>query len=828
MIDEIMLARVQLVRLPIQYGLSLLMAVLGILPIRSYSATIQWTNSAGGFWGISNNWSPNVVPSSADTAVITNDGNYAVTLNINPTISALTLGGQSGTQTLRSIAAVLTVSSNATVGTAGRLTLEMSGAALQLNGGMTVHGSMVWSNGILGGTSVLTIASNGTLKISGSGSKQLFGNIQNHGQILVDGTGTISALGSLHNLAAGLLEVQSQAGFSGSSGSRLVNDGILRKSVDTGIPSIFSAPQFTNNGVIEAQSGGITLRTVTLGQNSSYLGSGIIRVESGTMNGAFTTENLVLAGNVTGTGVLHGTLTWSNGLLGALTITPPAILTLSSSTSRTLGGSLTNNGTIVWAGGGMNVNAGVTLHNKATGFVEVEHSGNASLGGLGTPTKFIVNEGTIRKSIGTGTSTIGIAIHKGIMDAQTGAISIGSSSPGSSAVVIGAGSSFTGAGTNHISGAIQLEGPFIASNLVGGNVQLQGAGTLQGTAVFREHLNLMAGAALTVSPGSSLAFRELSGAILANFGFLTNAGTISLDGSAIMAGNSVLHNLSSGVIDLKRNGSLGGSGTPALINEGTIQKSAGTGTNTLLAGLNFLNRGTVRAQIGTLLFNTTLQNPGGTLALAGGNIQCATPLTLPAGRITGSGTLQAPSITSAGTVDPGTTNSTLVLSGSYTQLLAGSIYFDLGGLLPGVNHSQVLITSNAHLRGLIGLRFSAAYSPEAGTSHSVLGATSLTGNFQFLDGLLLLGQGKRIFPTYSPTNLTLTTIAAADPAGPNLSLAADTENAIVFWPAEFPSYTLHTLTNLNSVSWTAIPGTTNRHFVPLTDPQRLFKLVQNL
>ena len=36
--------------------------------------TLVWTNTAGGNWSQASNWSPNVVPSIADTAEITTEG----------------------------------------------------------------------------------------------------------------------------------------------------------------------------------------------------------------------------------------------------------------------------------------------------------------------------------------------------------------------------------------------------------------------------------------------------------------------------------------------------------------------------------------------------------------------------------------------------------------------------------------------------------------------------------------------------------------------------------------------------------------------------------
>src|SRR4051794_9746716 len=65
-----------------------------------HAADIVWTNTLGGTWGTAVNWSPNQVPTSADTAWITNNGTYTVTQNVAAAAAAnLVLGGTSGTQT---------------------------------------------------------------------------------------------------------------------------------------------------------------------------------------------------------------------------------------------------------------------------------------------------------------------------------------------------------------------------------------------------------------------------------------------------------------------------------------------------------------------------------------------------------------------------------------------------------------------------------------------------------------------------------------------------------------------------------------------------------
>ncbi|MGD0253642.1 MAG: hypothetical protein ABSC01_13210, partial [Verrucomicrobiota bacterium] len=72
-------------------GLAVLLASL-LLGGAGQAAQIVWTNTSGGNWNNTNNWSPNQVPSTNDTAVITVAGTYSVTLNVSPTVAGLDLG----------------------------------------------------------------------------------------------------------------------------------------------------------------------------------------------------------------------------------------------------------------------------------------------------------------------------------------------------------------------------------------------------------------------------------------------------------------------------------------------------------------------------------------------------------------------------------------------------------------------------------------------------------------------------------------------------------------------------------------------------------------
>ena len=75
---------------------------------RTEAATITWTNTSGGIWSATNNWSPHQLPTNNDSVFITSPGTYNVVvdssgINVYVTITNLTLGaggGASGVQTL--------------------------------------------------------------------------------------------------------------------------------------------------------------------------------------------------------------------------------------------------------------------------------------------------------------------------------------------------------------------------------------------------------------------------------------------------------------------------------------------------------------------------------------------------------------------------------------------------------------------------------------------------------------------------------------------------------------------------------------------------------
>lgn len=124
----------------------------GLVPMGvARAATITWTNTAGGNWSAANNWNPNQVPGSNDTASVTVAGIYAITLDANASLGNLALGGAvSGVQTLQASGFTL-AASNALVSSNGILSLTNSTLAgeILVNQG-TIH--------VSGGSNFINVA----------------------------------------------------------------------------------------------------------------------------------------------------------------------------------------------------------------------------------------------------------------------------------------------------------------------------------------------------------------------------------------------------------------------------------------------------------------------------------------------------------------------------------------------------------------------------------------------------------------------------------------------------------------------------------------------
>ena len=124
------------------------------------------------------------------------------------------------------------------------------------------------------------------------------------------------------------------------------------------------------------------------------------------------------------------------------------------------GAGFTNGGTVTWqsSGGVGFISSTVTNQNLWN------MQSDADLSYAGGNASSFVNDGSFRKSAGSGTTAVGTGVNftnNGVLDAQTGTIDFAGGS-----TTFNAGTQFTGAGVNRVSGNASFVGAFSSANLV--------------------------------------------------------------------------------------------------------------------------------------------------------------------------------------------------------------------------------------------------------------------------------------------------------------------------------------------------------------------------
>jgi hypothetical protein len=402
---------------------------LALLALNSvaHATTIIWTNTAGGDWSVAANWSPNQVPGSSDSALITNNGTYTLTME-NLTVGNVTLGGGSGQQILD------------------------------------------WNSGSLAAGSVLTVASSATLSLEGS--SYLDGVVTNAGTVIWPSDAYYLFLGApFYNLAGALFNGQNGDYGIENDGSGVFNNaGIFEQSVTSGTCPI-NVP-FTNTGTLEVQSGTVSLNVAgssggsftvaggaTLVFNSGYTltgggqvtGSGSVQINgnfllNGAINagslslqygmftnngtlGALSISNLVvndetLAG--TTAWVVTGTWSWNSGSLAAGSVlTVPASETLSLGGASYLDGVVTNAGTVIWPSDAYYLFLGAPFYNLAGALFNGQ---NGDYGIENDGSGVFNNAGIFEQSVTSGTCPINVPFtNTGTLEVQSGTVSLNSS-----------------------------------------------------------------------------------------------------------------------------------------------------------------------------------------------------------------------------------------------------------------------------------------------------------------------------------------------------------------------------------------------------------------
>ncbi len=573
----------------------------------------------------------------------------------------------------------------------------------------------------------------------------------------VNGTATLSAGSS----------ITGAGNFTVTAGS-LTNYGALNISGTNTFSAgtaVFAGDTLVNNALV-VNGGSVMLN------GSGTVAPVILSVSDGTLQGSQAVT-------------VSGPFTWSGGTLGsassATVIKANGGLTMNG-VAKSLYATLINNSTAVWSAGQIGCWGAALFSNTPAATLDFTGDGNAIYSG-GSAYGLLVNAGLLRKTAGTGTTTLSLpCANTASMQANNGTLALtltngtGSFSVANGATLsvngtatLSAGSSITGAGnftvaggaiTNH--GTLNVSGTntfsagtalftgacTITNSLVvnGGTVMLNGSGAVAPAFLTVSGGTLLGSQAVTVSgpfvwSGGTLGSAGFATVVTANGG-LTMNGTLKILSAALVNngagvwsvgqincyGSALFSNTPAANLDLAADGtvmSLTG-GNALLANAGTLRKSAGAGTTIL--SLPCANASTVQINSGALLFNDSFVQTGGQTLLNGGNLTFQTTAQLRGGSLSGSGTITG-SVSNNAAIGTGPSPGLLTISGNYSEGPNAHLAVKLGGTLAGTNYDQLSISGSAALAGTLDVSYWNGFTPAAGSFYTVLACNARTGFF---------------------------------------------------------------------------------------------------
>ncbi|MBV9825088.1 MAG: hypothetical protein JO001_05380, partial [Alphaproteobacteria bacterium] len=574
--------------------------------------SVAWNNPSGGNWSVPTNWTPNVVPDQYYNVTIGITGNYTVNVDGPDAAASLTISDPGATVAIQGGDSLdvqgpivnsglinITGNSNATA-------VLIADGAIQLSGG----GTVTLSNQNL---AVLQTAASGSLE-----------NINN----TIIGQGTIS--GTIINDVAGTIESNGNgASLTIDSGSdTVVNQGLI-ETTNSG-PIVLLGTINNSGGTIVANSGDVTLLGATIIDGALVTSGGGFQISGNATSLLDGTDGLsnaapvhIQGGNtlgLIGTIVNSGTLdVTGNGNQIARLVAESGIVELTGGGSVTL-----DNATLAY----VQAAPGATLDNTdntligqglifATNVIN-ESAGKIETNGNGAPLQIV---GGQLDNVGLIETT-----NSGPLDINTativnlgGTISAGSGDIGLSGATI-LGGLLTGAG-----GAFQVSGG--AVSLLDGTNALTNAAVVHihgGNRLDVQGTILNSGVLDVTGDGNSNAFLVASsGTVL-----LSGGGTIALDNHSLAilqtAAGATLDNIDNTIIG---QGQIGDGVAISIINEagGAIEANGNGAALTINTGtIALINKGLIETtNSGPITINSTIDNSGGTISLASGDVTLA-------------------------------------------------------------------------------------------------------------------------------------------------------------------------------------------------------------
>ena len=587
--------------------------------LQARAATINWTNTSGGNWSVTNNWSPHRVPTNGDFVLITTPGTYKVTVDISSsTVSsatpAITLGaggGAAGVQTL-AVPTQAFYYSNLLVTTGGVFTASSSAIGVFTTNMTTI----TVAGGVLNSTA----------------------NTFNSSTLIVTNGGVVNSTNSTFN------GVTLGPGVFNSDGDTA--DGFYN---GTTTSSIFTV---ANGGVLNEAGMMIAISTTLIVTNGGVM-NGLDSASDNFLNGPLLNYGTINLTN--STFIINGNGGGPGGIVnepgGAINLRGAATLMASLGFEVVDTSYLTNRGTITETAGAGSILAFGTVDNKQGAVTNL--SGTMSFGTLtnlaGT---FYAGPGTTILLSGSDPVTAGTPLllaGSGRFELVTGNLYLPSNTVPNLIIneslgsILELGPAFEGGAITNlvaegvtISNTLPVTGPFTLTNCdVFGNFTIASGGSMTTSNCFlygnttvasggRLSMNsagsfgkvmVSAGGTLTLTGGSPISdnFVELTTV-------LVNAGTVNLTNCFLTV--NLVTNLAGGSINLLGSTSDIEFGN-YLLNQGSItQNSTTAGTNTITVTDLDTTHGTVTNFSGVLMLQGLQTNLAGIFtALPGAAIQ---------------------------------------------------------------------------------------------------------------------------------------------------------------------------------------------------------------
>jgi len=612
------------------------------------------------------------------------------------------------------LAAVATIPSGATV------TCQEGSNSLTLGGGLLGPGTLRVAPG-----STLTLADHGSgfdagVTLDNDGTVVV--NVQNpylwHGGTLFDNSG--------------LLDLQTNGGGLGvdtaAGRAILLNTGTITSEG----ASTYIGLALDNRGTISVPSGTLALQGgTTVPATGDFFGGGTGRVsfdsrhelaDGARLRNFSTTSLSTLVVQPTATVTMDGTSTiYSGRIEGPGTLRLLSGATLATSGYPTFGGSLhfdvegtlvenSNTADSTWE-------AGTVLDNSGTIDLQADVGINASRNnGAGT----IVNTGTIMKSAGIGTSTISLGLtNNGTISVPTGRLTLPA---GVLANYNLASKTLTG-GTYQVSapGILRIDNGDIAT--LAADVRLSGAAAkIEDSSGLDTLRNLAA-----ITPAGAITLE--AGKVFSPTGSLTSAGSLTIGAASSLALTNGAFTQTAGTTNLAAtDATLVASGTGAA---GSLALSGGALTQA--AGITNL-----AAMDATLLASVT----GAEVTVSGGVLG-------------GLGTV-SPSLSSAAELSPAFAGTgVLSVNGPFTAAADAKLSVDIAGGAPGAGYDRLAVSGTASLDGTLYVRTAPGYTPDVGTSFTVLTCAPRSGTFAHVVALPVGSVQPAYTVVYNATDVTL-------------------------------------------------------------------------